>query len=268
MRACSHARLLARLGQALFASGSALWGAYAESEPPVSFPWARCHDLQQLDVGGCPGLPARLLDAASASGLPHLRTLRIAATCSTDATLLLLPLRCMKLRELDVSSNPEVSDHGVIGLARGFRGGALEGLTLERLPHITAHVLPSLADVHSLSRLSLAFTSISKQQQEAALGLVARAERAEAAAAATLHRARDVQLMREGAGLRDAAHIGDGPLTAGAHRAEGCGGEGVEVRRYTPSEMVALQSSAFAQAPPRGMPNIACVTRMAAHSPA
>ena len=185
----------------LRAGGAAELLGAVPSQPLLHFPWASARrTLHTLELDGCPGAVGALLrecgeygeagevggeggEGGEGGALPCLLTLGAMGGGLDDRVLGAVARACPSLTSLDASDNPAVGDRGVAAL--GALRASLRVLRLERLPRLTPHALPHLAQLDALQTLSLLGTAISTAQQEDALPLHRRAEarRSEAAAA-------------------------------------------------------------------------------------
>ena len=228
----------------LRAGGAAELLGAAASQPLLSFPWAAARrTLHTLELHGCPGaLGALLHDCAEASqggwggggggsgeggGLPCLLTLGAADCGLGDRLLGAVARACPSLTSLDASDNPWVGDRGVAAL--GALRASLRVLRLDRLPLLTSHALPHLAQLDALQALSLLGSAIPAAQQEAALPLHRRARARQSEAAAAL---------------------------AALERAQAAAAAAEPPPRYDAAAMRALREAPFSRCPPKPLPQL------------
>ena len=117
--------------------------------------------LQALQLRGL-GALVRVVVGARPMGLPLLRELDASETGSGDEFLEWVAL-CPRLRELDVSGNPNLTDAGVDALRPLHR--SLHTLRMNRVPLLTAHALTPLRALTALRVIELDGCAISGQQQ-------------------------------------------------------------------------------------------------------
>jgi len=191
------------------------------------FPWDRS-GVQRLSLSGCSPFAAVALQM---DRWHSLRSLTAVGADLVDSCLAELHSRCPHLTELDVSENVQLSDVAVHGLRRL----SLRILKLQKLPRVTPHALPMLSTFGDIEDLRLDGTSISTVQQEQALTYYQR--KREWAARAKL------MIQRLSAAQAQAAAVPIKPI------------------QYELSLLHRLRDSPFSRAPPRAMPQIACVLR-------
>ena len=184
--------------------------------------------LQALQLRGL-GALVRIVVSARPRGLPLLCELDAAETGSGDEFLEWVAL-CPRLRVLDVSGNPNLTDAGVDALRPLHR--SLHTLRMNRVPKLTAHALTPLRALTALRVIELDGCAISGQQQGTLPPRQLAAEAAKQASEA-LTRFQALIATRERAAAKAAAPI-----------------------RYDEATLLKLRASPFSRLPTRPLPGL------------